>query len=131
LQQLQPGDTIAIIPQISATNGDGLSHTPGTVVYISSGTTVKAAQAVSYTTVRAQAVAVATVIAGAQGLYQYEGVVGGLAGLTPGSTYFLSSGTAGSITTTPPSGTGEWVMVVGQAFSATELSIELGQPIEL
>jgi hypothetical protein len=100
-------------------------------VYISSGTTVKAAQANSYTTVRAQAVAAEAVLSGAQGLYQYEGVASGSIGLTPGSTYFLSSTSAGQMTTTPPSAVGDWIMVVGQAFSATELSIELGQPIEL
>jgi len=131
LQQLQAGDSIAITPQFSATNGDGEAHTPGTVVYISAGTTVMAAQASSYTTVRAQAIAVEDVDVGEQGLYQYEGMVAGLEGLTPGSTYFLSSASAGQITTTPPSASGAWVMVVGQAFSETELSIELGQPIEL
>jgi hypothetical protein len=131
LQQLQAGDSISTIPQFSATNGDAGPHAPGTVVYISSGTTVRAAQANSYTTVRAQAVATEAVPSGAQGLYQYEGVASGSLGLSPGSTYFLSPTSAGQMTTTPPSTVGDWIMVVGQAFSATELSIELGQPIEL
>jgi hypothetical protein len=90
VQQLQSGDVISTVPQFTATNGDAGAHSPGDVVYISSGTTVKHAQANSYTTVRAQAVAVEAIASGNQGLYQYEGVAGVFAGLTPGSTYFLS-----------------------------------------
>lgn len=131
IQQLQAGDVIATVPQFTATNGDAGAHSPGDVVYISSGTTVKQAEASSYTTVRAQAVAVESVSAGASGLYQYEGVANVFSGLTPGATYFLSPSSPGQLVSSPPTGTGEWVMVVGQAFSATELSIELGQPIEL
>lgn len=131
IQQLQTGDSVPVTPQFEAENGDGTSHVPGTVVYIFAGTTVKAAIANSYVTVRAAAISTGTIAAGAVGLYQYDGLTGGYAGLTPGSTYFLSVSSAGAVTPTPPTGVGEWIMQVGVAYSTTELDIEWGQPIEL
>jgi len=47
-------------------------------------------------------------------------VIDTLAGLTPGSTYYLSTA-AGGITDVAPSGAGELVQVVGKALSATKL----------
>jgi hypothetical protein len=48
------------------------------------------------------------------------GKLTGLSGLTPGATYYLDT-TAGGITATPPSGSGNLVQEVGIAVSATEL----------
>jgi hypothetical protein len=50
----------------------------------------------------------------------------GSADLTPGAPYYLST-TAGYITSTPPTGDGEWVVKVGRAINARLLDIELGE----
>lgn len=55
----------------------------------------------------------------------FEGTITGLTSLTPGATYFLDT-TAGGITTSPPTGSGNVVQVVGVAISDTELSFEPG-----
>lgn len=47
-------------------------------------------------------------------------VIDTLAGLTPGSTYYLSTA-AGGITDVAPSGAGELVQIIGKALSATKL----------
>jgi hypothetical protein len=47
-------------------------------------------------------------------------VITGLSGLTPGAIYYLDT-TAGAITDTPPSGSGNLVQEVGVALSATSL----------
>jgi len=51
-----------------------------------------------------------------------EGTIGGLSGLTPEATQFLSASTAGAYTETAPTGAGELLQVVGIALSATELN---------
>lgn len=60
----------------------------------------------------------------------FDGTNTQLSGLTPGAVYYLAT-TAGQITDTPPSGSGNVVQRVGRALSATELSFEPGQPITL
>ena len=59
---------------------------------------------------------------GVEARIYFEGNITGLDGLTP-STYFLST-TAGAITATPPSSSGNIVQKVGKAISATELHFE-------
>lgn len=61
----------------------------------------------------------------ATGTIQFEGTITGLSGLTIGATYYLAT-TAGGITATPPTGSGQIVQKVGVALSATELSFEPG-----
>lgn len=62
---------------------------------------------------------------GASGTITFEGVLTGLSGLTTGATYYLGT-TAGAITATAPTGSGNIVQKVGTAISATELSFEPG-----
>ena len=54
-----------------------------------------------------------------------EGV---LVGATPNETYYLSS--TGGFTTTPPTGSGDVVMQVGYAATATDLFLAFGVPYE-
>lgn len=53
-------------------------------------------------------------------IYGPGSLLSGLSGLTPGSSYYLSTA-AGTITDTPPSSDGNLVQYVGRAVSATEL----------
>lgn len=59
----------------------------------------------------------------AAALIYFEGTITGLSGLTPGARYYLDT-TAGLVTTTPPSATGNVLQYIGRAVSATELSFE-------
>lgn len=59
------------------------------------------------------------------------GVSSGIfAGLDVAQEYFLSASTAGAMTTTPPSASGEILLKLGQPFSATEFLVLKGMRIE-
>ena len=53
------------------------------------------------------------------------------AGLDAGDIYYLSAGTPGTITTTPPSGSGQYVTRVGEAVNGAGLAVQLEPPIKL
>lgn len=54
-----------------------------------------------------------------------------ISGLDAGDHYFLSAASAGAITTTPPSTPGQYVVIVGEAVSTSEFSIQLEPPVLL
>lgn len=56
-----------------------------------------------------------------------EGLISGLAGLTAGARYYADPGVAGGITTTTPVGTGNTIVQVGYAKSATVLHLHIEQ----
>ena len=60
----------------------------------------------------------------------FDGTDTQLSSLTPGAAYYLAA-TAGGVTDTPPSGSGNVLQRVGRALSATELTFEPGEPITL
>lgn len=60
----------------------------------------------------------------------FEGRITGLTSLTPGARQYLNT-TAGGLTSTAPSTTGNVVQCVGTAVTATELNFEPQEPIEL
>jgi hypothetical protein len=60
---------------------------------------------------------------GASATVFFEGTVTGLTGLTIGARYYLNT-TAGTVTTTPLSGSGNVHQYIGAALSATELTFE-------
>ena len=62
---------------------------------------------------------------------QWDVVTGQTGGLTPGSKYYLSAGTAGQLTTTPPTADGHVVAPLGTAKSTTEFEISIGTRIVL
>ena len=144
-EQLQTGDYInaSNIPQY--TNGEGsASLAIGMPVYISAADTVKRAQANASGTTFVIGLCNDPVIThGSTGGIAIEGVVTATTtqwdavvtsesgGLTPGSNYFLDPANVGALTTTPPSTVGQYVCLVGQAISTTEMKINIGQPILL
>ena len=93
-------------------------------VHDSSGAKVRKADATA-TGKNAVGFAPSAISNGASGTINFEGTISGLSGLTIGATYYLAT-TAGGITATPPSGSGNVVQKVGTAISATELSFEPG-----
>lgn len=95
------------------------------VVYISSADNVSPADADAVSTSYAIGLAVAGASAAASVLVQENGVMSGFSGLTAGSRYYLSSGTAGTITATTPTGSGHTIVQIGYAKSATALQIQI------
>lgn len=71
----------------------------------------------------------AAVTTGSTGDVYFEGTNNALSGLTVGSRYYLD--TAGDITLTPKSASGEIHQYLGTACSATEMNIEMGDCIEI
>lgn len=70
-----------------------------------------------------------SVASAASGTFYYSGILSGLTGLTQGAKYFLAT-TAGTVTTTVPTGASEVVQGVGRAKSATEIVWEQGEIYE-
>jgi hypothetical protein len=127
VQQLQAGDTLGIVSetgQLSLTNSDAAAAVIGELFYIFGSDSVKKAKADAAATAEAVAMATAAIAAGATGIFQFDGVVTGLSGLTPGATYYLSAATAGAMTTTAPSTVGQYVTRLGKAISATEFMLK-------
>jgi hypothetical protein len=80
---------------------------------------------------RAHGFVLAAVSAAANATVYYGNLNNQVSGLTIGSTYFLSGTTAGAVTLTPPSTAGYIVQELGRATVATEMLVEIQQPIEL
>ena len=58
-----------------------------------------------------------------------RGAIAG-SGLTSGAVYYLST-TGGAVTTTAPAVTGNVVQQIGKAISATQLLVDIKEPVEL
>jgi hypothetical protein len=141
LEQLQSADSIDLGNIINRNNNSGGAMVVGNIVYIN-GVNAELAQADAQPTVR---VAGFVVTGGAdsspvdiktEGIVtlttgEWDAVVGTTSGLTPGSTLFLSEAVAGDGTETAPTAAGDFVVRVGHALSATELEIDIQQPIKL
>jgi hypothetical protein len=56
---------------------------------------------------------------------QWDAVTGQSGGLTTNSYYYVSSATAGNLTTTAPDTTGNWAVPVGIALSSTQMKLTL------
>lgn len=62
---------------------------------------------------------------------QWDAVTGQVGGLTAGSRYYLSAGTAGQMSTTVPSADGHVVAPLGTAKSTTEFEVSIGNRVVL
>lgn len=147
ISQLPSGDTLNAqvneVDTFTLTNASASAVPIGTPVYISAASACQPARAnASGTCELAGLVRDASIAASASGSVQTDGVLtatttqwdsvtGQTGGLTPGSTYFLSSATAGRLTVTAPTATGEFVTRVGRALSTTDLDITLEPAIAL
>lgn len=140
LQELPSSDTLdAVVTEVdvvSRTNDEGSTMPILSPVYVNDANGVMLARANSDTTRKLLGFAKNAINAGATGSIQVNGVISGTAGewdvvcaesipsgLTPNTDYFLSSATAGLITSTAPTGAGNWVVKVLRALSATEAMI--------
>jgi len=137
IQQLPSGDTLSA----AASEVDVVSLTAAATVvalcpvYISAANTFNKAAANASGTAKPIGFAVDAISSAASGFIQTDGIIAGTTGewdavagttggLTAGTTYFLS-GTAGLITATAPSASGNYVVKVGTAISTIELEISI------
>lgn len=139
IQQIQSGDTLNASVQeadvIALTNATTGAVVFGRAVYVSAANSFSLAQAnASATKLVVGLVKDATVAANAVGNVHTDGalvgsaaawdiVTGQTGGLTSGATYYLSAAAAGGITATPPTTTGQYLVPIGIALSATALDI--------
>lgn len=139
VQQIPSGDTLSAaaseVDVIAKLNANVGAIVIGTPVYASSATEVdKAGAAAANTRKVLGLVQTASIASGASGFIQTDGVLtattgqwdavaGTTGGLAVGTVYYLSA-TAGLLTATAPSASGNYVCPVGIALSTTELEID-------
>lgn len=141
-EQLQSGDSIAAVETGQVTLQFTSNAVPGNVVYPDGAGTVDLARANATGTSKALGLSTGTVSAASSGQVQVNGIVtlttaewdavaGTTGGLTAGTYYFLSTATAGHMTSTPPSTVGQTVQKIGQAISTTSMNVMISDPILL
>lgn len=144
IEQLQAGDTLdtTIATVINRTNNTGAALPIGSPVFTSSATEITGAQADAQGTIRVTGLLAEAIADTASGDVAIDGILtlttgewdaitGETGGLTPNANYFLDAATLANLTQTAPTTVGEFVVRVGHALSATELEIEVQQPIKL
>lgn len=125
--------------QIRLTNNEATTLVPGTPVYVNAASGVKKAKADSATTTPTLGLALGSITAAAQGVIQlggyitlttaeWDAICGTSGGLSFNVPYYLSSSTAGRLTATPPSTTGDTIQQVIVAMSTTTAKISIGIP---
>ena len=62
---------------------------------------------------------------------QTDGQAEGFSNLTAGQKLYLSPSSAGDVTATAPNTANQYVVPVGRAISATDILVEIGEPIKL
>lgn len=97
------------------------------VLYISAADNVSKALANNTSQSYAMGLAKAAALDTALVEVQSEGVMTGFSGLTAGSRYYLDNTTAGAITGSVPTGSGNSIVQIGYAKSATALHIHIEQ----
>lgn len=147
VQQLPAGDTLnaaaSEVDVVSLVNASGSAAAICTPVYVSASGSFSLARANAAGTMEAiglvRDASIANTTAGSiqtDGVLtattgQWDAITGQTGGLTFGAVYFLSATTAGQLTSTAPSTSGQYVLRVGKALSTTDLDISILAPIGL
>lgn len=148
MQQLQPGDDISVpitgSIEISLTNDEAGAVVIGTPVYSDAAAGFKKAKADAAGTSKViglvnKSPSIANGVAGpvaTEGIVtlttvQWDAVTGGSGGLIFGTPYFLDPATAGMLTTTAPTTTGQYVVQVGIALSTVDMKLSVERRILL
>lgn len=142
-EQLQNTDSLGTAELLAQLNGNAGALVIGCPVYSSANDTVDKAMANAVGTVKVIGlmadVSTANGVSGAvitDGVLtattvQWDAITGGSGGLVRDTLYFLDAATAGKLTATPPTTTGQFVKLIGVAISTTELKITIGYHIKL
>jgi len=116
-------------------NNSGTTINIGMAVYVSGANSITAAQANAASTSKVIGLAQEEMADSATGNIitegllslttgQWDALTGGSGGLTAGTTYYLDDATAGYITGTKPTGSGNYVTKIGTALSETTLIVD-------
>ncbi|HYC27609.1 MAG TPA: hypothetical protein VEB42_02320 [Chitinophagaceae bacterium] len=101
-------------------------------IYDNAGTpTVRKADASGGFAKRAMGFVIGAVANGANATVYYGNLNNQKSALTPGARQYLSATTPGATSDTPPSTAGHIVQVLGNAVAATEILVEIQEPIVL
>ena len=137
VQQLQAGDTIANLITVAQTNDEAGSIVIGTPVYNDAVDGVKKGQANAAATSKVLGLVADVTVATGQPANiqtsdilvattaQWDAVAGTSGGLAFGVDYYLDPATAGKITSTATSTTGQILARIGRGMSTTELDIRI------
>lgn len=143
IQQLPAGDTLsaasAEVDVVTLTAG--ATVVKGCPAYISAAGAFNKANAAAAGTAKVIGFAAAGISSASSGSIQTDGILacttgewdavaGTTGGLAAGTEYYLAA-TAGLISATAPSGSGNYVVKVGTAISTTELEISIGDSVLL
>lgn len=148
IQQLQSGDVLDVdvvgeVDVISMINDTGAAALViGAPVYCKSAGKVDNAKADAVATVEVIGLAQAGIVYEASGNIQTDGVLtlttaqwdaitGDTGGLTFNDVYYLDASTAGMLTTTAPTTTGQFVVKIGKAVSTTDMEISILNAVKL
>ena len=148
VQQLQAGDVLDValtgeVDIVSLENENAGTIVIGTPVYASSAGKVDKALADDAGTVELIGlVQPTTILTTASGNIQTDGVLtattaqwdavtGDTGGLTAGSIYYLDPDTAGLLTTTAPSTTGDFAVRIGKGLSTTDMEISILNSVKM
>lgn len=142
IEQLQAGDTIEHPSIQQRTNNTGNTINIVTPVYVSGAGQIAEAQANAAGTKDVLGFTTESIADASSGGVQTDGflvattgqwdaVAGTTGGLSAGTRYFLDPSTAGRITATAPTASGDFVCPLGIAASTTELEITVGQTVKL
>lgn len=140
IQQLQSGDSIAQEEDAQFTADAAMIA--GQVVYMTAADHIGKAKADAAGTAQPIGLCNSAISNGAVGPVQTGGIItltttqwdavfGTTGGLAFNAPYFLSAGTAGIGTATPPSTVGQYVIQLGVALSTTEFQINIQQRVLL
>jgi hypothetical protein len=124
-------DSVAVAPD-SMTVASGTTTAIGSVLYVSANDTVAEADKDDSSATKVVGLA-RTVVIGDGALtvdVQADGILAGaLVGATAGTRYYLSDD--GGVSSSPPSETGDYVLLIGIAANATDLFVRIGDAILL
>ncbi len=119
----------------SFTNDNAGAITIRQIVYIKSDGDVDLAKADAAATsdVKLGIVEDASIASTASGsiIIRKGAIIGGFAGLVPGADQFISPSTAGLMTPTAPTTSGQWFRKIGEAISTTEIEFNPEEAIEI
>lgn len=122
---IMPADTDTALSQVVTQNAHGFAV--GEAIYLSALNTYAKAQANALATSRAVGV-VSTVSSPNEFAFVSAGAISGLTGLTAAAAHYLSPTVAGALTTTAPTGAGQFIVSILDAASTTAGFVNIGQP---
>lgn len=117
--------SIAYAPNVQNPYTAGAALAAHDVVYVSAADTVSQAVASAPASSQVIGFAVGAAALSAAVQVQENGILNGFTGLTAGARYYLSGTTAGAVTNTIPAASGNTIVQVGYAKSATALHISI------